>query len=125
VNLDIEFRFHEGGQLIEVQRGFGFALCYYELHHFQRELVTASGASLQRNQPRQPSLLEGEVGLVERGTGKPKLVGRLGNRTVVDVDLAEHLVLDLKHIVRVEEIAALKQQLAHILRARVERTVLS
>jgi hypothetical protein len=70
-------------------------------------------------------LLEGEVGLVERGTGKPKLVGRLGNRTVVDVDLAEHLVLDLKHVVGVEEIAALKQQLAHILRARVERTVLS
>jgi hypothetical protein len=69
-------------------------------------------------------LFEGGVRLVERGTGKPKLESRPGNRPVVDMDLTEHLVLDLNHIVGVEEIAALEQWMAHILRARIERAVL-
>jgi hypothetical protein len=124
VNLDIEIVLYDGRQLNEAQRWFRFSLGYEERHHFRREFVTASGTSLQRDQPGQPSFLEGGIGLVKRGTGKSKLVGRLGNRPVVGMDLAKHLVLDLKQVVGVEEIAALEQRMAHILRASVERAVM-
>lgn len=123
MNLDVEFLLREVAQLREVQRRLRFSHCEQELHHFRREFVAAPGTSLQRNQPRQPSLFEGGICLIERGARKPKFVGGLGNRPVVDMDLAEHLVLDLNDVVPVEEIAVLEQRMAHTLRARVEHAV--
>jgi len=123
MNLDVEFLLREVAQLREVQRRLRFSHCEQELHHFRREFVATFGASLQRNQPCQPSSFEGEVCLIEGGSRKPKFVGGLGNRPAVDMDLAEHLVLDLNDVVPVEEIAVLEQRMAHALRARVEHAV--
>jgi hypothetical protein len=40
------------------------------------------------------------------------------------MDLPKHFVLDLNQIVRIEKVAAMKQRMAHILRARIEHTAL-
>src|SRR5580704_9846653 len=123
VHLNMKVLLHQVGQLSEAQRRLPHSLCHQELDHLSGELVTTSRTPLQGNQPRQPSFLERRLRLIERGPGKTKLVGRLRNRVVVDMDLPEHLVLHLVQVVGIEEVAVLKQGMEYILRTKVEGAV--
>jgi hypothetical protein len=124
VNLDIEIRLYKSCQLNETERRIRHSHGSNGLHHFRYQFVATSGAALQRHQACQASLLEGCVGLVKRGPRKSEHVCRLGNRPVIDMYLSEHLVLDLKHVVRIEETAVPEQRMLDILRAGIQCAVL-
>src|SRR5947209_4176303 len=121
VNLDEELSLCKLGQLREAQRWLRFLLRHEEGHYCRRKFVAALRTALQRCQPRQSGFGKTELGLIEGGAGEPKLPCSLRNRLVVDMDLPEHLVLDLNHVVGIEKVAALEQRMVHILRTRVER----
>jgi hypothetical protein len=121
----MEVLLHQLCQPSDAQRRLGCSLLHQKLHNLHVQFVAASWASLQRNQAGQPGLLEGGLRMIERGAREPEGLRRLRNRMVVDLDLPEHLVLHLDHVVGVEEVAVLKQRMAHILGTRVERALLS
>jgi hypothetical protein len=104
----MEVLLHQLCQLSEAQRRLRCSLLHQKLHHLQVQFVAASWASLQWKQAGQPRLLEGGLRMIERGTGEPEGLRRSSNRLVVDLNLPEHLVLHLHHIVGVEEVAVQK-----------------
>ena len=65
-------------------------------------------------------LVEGDLGLIERWPRKAKRRGRFGNRTAFFLDTTQHLVLDLNHIPRIEELAGSEKLVGHVFRAWVE-----
>jgi hypothetical protein len=77
------------------------------------ELVGVSRAWALRDQARQAGAVVERLGLIEHGTGKPERLGDRGDRGPLDVNAAEHLVLDLHEIARVEELAAVEQGVGH------------
>lgn len=108
------------GQLLRGQGRICGSLLRNELHNLGGQLVAALRAALVRKQAEQPVLLKGCLRLIERRTGKPEGVGGLADGVFVDVNLAQHLVLDLDQIGGIEEVAAVEQGKGDSLRMRVE-----
>src|SRR5579863_1552941 len=107
------------------QRSIGCLDSADELHDLGSQLVAAARSALFWKQARQAGLLKRGPGLIERRPGESKGFRRRTDGLLVDSDLTEHLVLDLDQVLRVEEIAVLKQLVLYILRARVENPLLA
>lgn len=123
VHLDLE-SFPDGlGQLRRRQGGVCGSLPGNEHHYFGSQFVAALRAALVRKQAEKSVLVKRCLRLVERRTGKSAGVRRLADRVLVDVNLAQHLVLDLHQVVGIEETAVVEQGIDDGFRMRVERAV--
>ena len=91
-----------------------------EGHHLGGELVRALGPALSRKKAAQARPGEGCFGLIEGGTRHPEERRGLGLGGALPAHLAQHLVLHLHRIARVEESAALEPGGAHPLRVGIE-----
>src|SRR2546428_13035189 len=65
------------------------------------------------------------MSVIKRRPGEPKRSGSGRDRMSIFLDAAQHFVLDLNQISRIEELLADEQLLGHGLRARVECSVLA
>ena len=70
-----------------------------------------------------PPLLEGGLRLIERRARDPKRVGRARHRGALDVHLAEHFVLHLHEIPRIEKVVRGEQRGLDGLGTRMQRAV--
>jgi hypothetical protein len=124
MNLHAEALADPLGQLIGTDTRIGGARLRDELQHRWGELVAGMRSGLVGNQASQAPLLECLLGLVERRAREPTGLGGLADRSLVDIDQSQHLVLDLQQVVGIEELAAREQRVRDATRARVERGVL-
>lgn len=95
-----------------------------ERHHLGRELVGALRAARPRQQPGQPEVCERRFGLVEGGSREAKEGRGIGLRRTLVADLAEHLVLHLDQVARIEEAIGLEPRCPDPLRMPVHGILL-
>jgi len=89
------------------------------------EFVGASGARALRDQAGQASAVVERLGLVENGTREPERVHDLGDGGPLHTNAAEHLILDLHQVARVEELAAQEHGVGHSLGVGVQGALLT
>jgi hypothetical protein len=89
------------------------------------EFVRASGARALGDQAGQASTLVKPLGLVENRTREPERLNDLGDGGPLHANAAEHLVLDLHQVARIEELAVLEHGVDHPLRLRVQGALLT
>src|SRR6202046_3375892 len=77
-------------------------------HSCPFELVRTAGSPLLRHQPSDPGYIEAGPGLIVGQPRDPVFLGCMGHRRILDRHAAQHLVLDLPAIARVEELAVAK-----------------
>src|SRR5712691_8622711 len=88
-------------------------------HRFVVELVGPLRPALAWQQSRQALALEQCLSDIEDRAGQTKCLGCLHHRTIFLLDAAQHLVLDLHQIVRIEERALLEERIGNSLRVRM------
>ena len=88
-------------------------------HRFVVELVGPLRPALVRKQSRQAFALEHRLSDIEDRARQAKGLGRLHHSTALLLDAAQHLVLDLHQIVRIEERAVAKERIGNSLRMRM------
>jgi hypothetical protein len=84
------------------------------------ELVGTARASLLGHQPCDAGFFEARPGLVIGRPRDPVFLSRIRHRRVLDGDPAQHLVLDLDEIARIEKLAFPELRIADLLRCRVQ-----
>ena len=82
------------------------------------------GPPLLGQQCRQAALLETRLRLVEGRPGEPEGGGRSVHRQSLGFDPAQHFVLDLNEIARIEKLACLKQFVGDPLGMRIQAALL-
>lgn len=112
------------GQRASPWWALGVYLGIDERHHLGSELVGTPWAALLRQQSGESVLRKRRFGLIERGTGNTKEGCRLRLLHTLEADLAEHLVLHLHQVARIEEPIALEPGRPHSLRMPVQCTLL-
>ena len=98
-------------------------MCSEKGQLFGLDLVWAAGPSLLGHKPRNACFLEVRFGLV---IGRPRdavIVGHVRHRRLLDRDPAQHLVLHLHDIARIEKSAFLKLRIANLLGRRIQGAV--
>src|SRR5271157_1041741 len=83
------------------------------------KLVRAARTALLRRQSSNAGAVETGLGLVVRRPRHAVLLGGGAYRRVFDRDTAQHLVLNLDDVVRIEELVVLKLRIAHLLGSQV------
>ena len=96
-----------------------------EVHHLTAELVSAARTALCGQEAGQSTLAEGCLRLIERRAGEAERAGHSRDRGTVHLDPADHLVLDLQEIPRVEEIRLTEDLVADAFRPGIEEAALS
>lgn len=89
------------------------------------EFVWTFRSALAREKSGQAFALEQCLGDVKRGSGYAKGVGGIDDRAAFFLDAAQHLVLDLDHIVRIEERTVVKERFGHVAGARMGGAVVA
>src|SRR6266568_5517820 len=95
-------------QLFRSERRIFDSLLGDKLHHLVGEFVSRLRTAFLRKQAGYSVLLKRRLCLVERGARETEGTRRLADGVLVDVNLTQHLVLDLQQVVGIEEIAVLK-----------------
>src|SRR5581483_9035771 len=109
-------------QLCELTRSHGLACNELLLNERQRlppKLVRTARTTLLRHQSSNAGFVEAGLGLVVRRPRHAVILAGSAHRRVLDRDTAQHLVLDLNDVVRIEELLTLKLRIAHMLGSRV------
>jgi hypothetical protein len=96
-----------------------------ELDDGVREFVGTSGARALGDQAGQASAVVERLGLVENGTREPERRNDLSDGSPFHANAAEHLILDLHQVARVEEVAAQEHGVDHPLRVGVQGALLT
>ena len=123
MNGNAEVLLNRGSQLGHVQRGlFGSDLLHIP-EHLGRQLVCSPRPTLFGKQPAQPLVLEIQRGLVIGGARKAERSSRLTDGLLLDLDAAQHFVLDLDQVVGIEEVALVEQRISHLLRAQIHTSL--
>src|SRR5262249_43432970 len=89
------------------------------------EFVGVTGSGSLRDQAGQAGAVVERLGLIEDGTGEPERLSHLGDGGPLDVNAAQHLVLDLYQVARVEELAAEEPGVGHLLGVGIQDTLLT
>ena len=89
------------------------------------EFVGTSGARSLRDQAGQAGAVVERLGLIENGTREPERLNDLGDGGPLNANAAEHLVLDLHQVARVEELAAQEHGVGHLLGVGVQGALLT
>ena len=104
-------------QLCELARSHRLARNELLLDERQRlalKLMRTVRTALSRHQSSNAAFVEAGLGLVVRRPRNAVLLGGGGHRRVLDRDTAQHLVLNLHEVVRIEELVLLKLRIAHL-----------
>ncbi len=89
------------------------------------ELVGTAGAGSLGDQAWQAGAVEERLGLIEDGTGEPERLRHLSDSDPLDTNAANHFVLDLHEVARVEEFAPEEQGGGHLLGVGVQDALLT
>ncbi len=108
------------GQLPGGERGIGRQLPGDKLHHLGGQFVSTLRAALLRQQAEYTVVLKGRLSLIKRRAGEAEGLRGLADGTIVDVNLTQHLVLDLHEVVGIEKVAVAKQSMTDGFRMRIE-----
>jgi hypothetical protein len=93
-----------------------------EVENFLGALVVAPRSARARQQSGNAFLLERLIGDIEGLPADAKRFGHLADRAPLDAVAAQHFVLDLHTVARIEEVVLADEGLvAHVLRTRMER----
>src|SRR6185437_13913096 len=111
------------GQLFGRKRRILGLLLDHKIHYFAGQLVPSLRATFVREQAEHTILLKSRLRLVEGGARKSESARSFADGLLIHVNLAEHLVLDLQQVVRIEEIAVLKQRVSNRFGLRIERAM--
>ena len=111
-------------QFLGRQRRRGASRLDQELHDIGGQIVGPPRCSFPRGQAGQAPSLEGGLGLIEGRAGETEGGRCLTHRLVFDPRLAQHLVLHLQQVPRVEEIAVLEQGVGDALGPGIQRALL-
>lgn len=123
VHLNLEPLADGLGQLLGSQGSICGSLLSNELHNLAGQLVAALRAAFERNQAEESFLLKGRLRLIKRWARKSEGIRGLADGSFVEVNLAQHLVLDLHEIFGIEEVAVLEQRTGDRFWMRVESAV--
>ena len=96
-----------------------------ELHHFFVELVGSMGPSLLWDKPGKARVLEGLQRLVEGRAREAKFRRTVSDGFLFDLNLPEHLVLDLNEIARVEELPCGEERVLDALGMRIDSALVA
>ncbi|MDI6773570.1 MAG: hypothetical protein QME77_13440 [bacterium] len=94
-------------------------------HHIRRNLVGPPRSGLLGQQRRQASRRVGRLHLVVRRSRQAEARRAVADRLPVYADPAQHLVLDLHQVARVEELARGECLVGDLLRMRVQAALLA
>jgi hypothetical protein len=123
VDVEPKASVNPGQQRPDAERRVLRALRHHKGHHGVVEFVGAVWPAFSRHQTGDSPLLEGGLGLIERRARDPKRVGGARHGRPLDVHLAEHFVLHLHEIPRIEKVVRGKQRGLDGLGPRMERAV--
>lgn len=123
MHLQTESLLDRIGQLLNGERSIRRSLLGDELHDLGGQLVATLWPALVRKQTGKSVLAKSCLRLVEGWPGQSEGFGGLADGVLVDVNLAQHLVLDLGEIVGIEEVGGLKQRMGDGFRMGVEGAV--
>jgi len=124
MNLGAEAFLNPFHQVWQSNGRFFLAHLANECEDLLGELVRLLGPALVWHQTGKTVLLEGGLCLVERWPRKTEVCCRIRHGLSFGPHAAQHLVLDLDQIARIEEILLDKQLVADSFRARVQRPLL-
>jgi len=124
VNRDTEALCNSIGQLGGGDPRLGELNSCHKLHLFLPQLVSGSRSPFVWQQTGETRLLKSCLCLIERGSREAKRFGGLADRLLVDLYLAQHLVLDLQQVFRIEELAVSKTFVLHVLWSRIQNALL-
>jgi len=110
----------QNGQVSRIHIGILLVLLQSKFEHLALEFYRTLAASLSRKEGNEPELAERLLNLIEAFSAETKLTARLRHRIPVDRMGAQHLVLDLSAIARIEEIH-FEEIRSDVFRMRVER----
>src|SRR3990170_2275646 len=94
----------QSSQSTRINIGILFLLLESKLQHFTLEFYRALTASLRRKEATESQLAESLLNLIEAFSAEAELTACLADRISIDRMDAQHLVLDLSAVARVEEI---------------------
>lgn len=97
----------------------------HKVEHLIGTLVGSLGTAAAGNQSWQPLLLESRFSQIERLPAHSKALGYLADVLALQAMPAQHLVLDLHSIARIQELLALKGFVSDGLRVRMQSSVLA
>ena len=109
------------GQLTRIESGIFFLLREGKLEYLALKFDRALAASLSRQERTETQFVESPLNPIEALPAEGELAARLRDGIFVDLMGAQHLVLDLSEIARVEE-SHFEELGAHGFRVQVERT---
>lgn len=113
------------GELARAERLVRDDQPFEELHHVRAQLVWATRATLLRDEPRDPRLLEVRLCLVECRPREAELRNGLRHCDVVHPHAAKHLVLHLNEIPGIEELPLVEAGRDDSLGAGVQRALVA
>ena len=116
---DTELLLNPRDQFVGRQRRGCRALLEHEVQDGRRKFVRSVRATLAGNQSRKALLRNRTLGLIERRPRQPERRSRFGDGSFVDLYTAEHLVLHLQQVLRIEEVGRLEQGIGDGLRMRI------
>jgi len=122
---DTELLLNPRDQFVGRQRRRCRALLEHEVQDGRRKFVRSVRATLAGNQSRKALLRNRTLGLIEGRPRQPERRGRFGDGSFVDLYTAEHLVLHLQQVLRIEEVGRLEQGIGDGLRMRIQDTLLA
>ena len=126
MRLDARTALEKRGQFFSRERPAGLPDRIEEKgDRFFVEFVRTFRSAFAREKSGQAFALEQCLGDVERRPGYAKGVGGVDDRAAFFLDAAQHLVLDLDHVVRVEERTVLKKRIGHVAGARMGGAVVA
>ena len=95
----------------------------HKIEHLIGTLVSSFGTAAAGNQSWQPLLLEGRFSQIECLPAHSEALGHLGYGSTLQAVAAQHLVLDLHSIARIQELLALKDFVSDSFRVRMQSSV--
>src|SRR6516225_2231629 len=109
----------QSGQAPRIDIGMLFLLCESEFQDLAFQFDRTLAASLARQQRSKPQLSKSLLNLIEAFSAETELAAHLSHGVFIDRMGAQHLVFDLREVVRVEELH-LKPRRAHRFRVWVQ-----
>jgi hypothetical protein len=101
-------------------RFFALTCFIYKKHYFLRELVPVFRTALAGQKAAEAFVLKSVPRLIESDAGEAEVRGGYAYRSFVMYNPTQHLVLDLRQIMRIKEIVGTENLIPHGLGVRIE-----
>jgi hypothetical protein len=125
MDFNAETLVQASGEILRPQRRLFACEPLEEVDDFPAKLVPLFRPWLLGHQAHQTLFVEALLGGIERRPGQTEIRGRTAYRLTLHADPAQHFVLELHQVLRIEELMAREQLIPHLLRVAVETAVLA